>query len=110
MITPRSTGMWRESHCEFVRGAIGNGMPALLRDGDHEDDPTVVHWRLAVQAWEVWCCLQFLDAFCVGVPPKVDRFLHDIASCNHLVSLFFSSIVFVASYVDPRKSAHQNHK
>lgn len=74
--TRRSPGLWKESHCEFVREAIGDGMLALLRDGDHEDDPTVV--QLAVQAWEVWCCRQVLDAFCAGAPPEVDRFLHDI--------------------------------
>jgi hypothetical protein len=75
-LTRRSPGLWKESHCEFVRGAIGDGMLALLRDGDHEDDPTIV--QLAVQAWEVWCCRQVLDAFCAGAPPEVDRFLNDI--------------------------------
>ncbi|KAI0300956.1 hypothetical protein BC826DRAFT_1183607 [Russula brevipes] len=75
-LTRRSPGLWKESHCEFVRQAIGDGMLALLRDGDHEDDPTVV--QLAVQAWEVWCCRQVLDAFCAGAPPEVDRFLSDV--------------------------------
>jgi hypothetical protein len=75
-LTRRSPGLWKESHCEFVREAIGDGMLALLRDGDHEDDPTIV--QLAIQAWEVWCCHQVLDAFCAGAPPEVDRFLHDI--------------------------------
>ncbi len=69
-------GLWKESHCELVRGAIGDGMLALLRDGDHENDPTVV--QLAIQAWEVWCCQQILGAFCAGVSPEVDRFLNDI--------------------------------
>ncbi len=75
-LTRRSPGLWKESHGEFVREAIGDGMLALLRDSDHEDDPTIV--QLAVQAWEVWCCRQVLDAFCAGAPPEVDRFLHDI--------------------------------
>jgi hypothetical protein len=75
-LTRRSPGLWKESHCEFVREAIGDGMLALLRDGDHEDDPTIV--QLAIQAWEVWCCHQVLDAFCAGAPPEVDRFLRDI--------------------------------
>jgi uncharacterized phage infection (PIP) family protein YhgE len=75
-LTRRSPGLWKESHCEFIREAIGDGMLALLRDGDHEDDPTVV--QLAIQAWEVWCCRQVLDAFCAGAPPEVDRFLHDV--------------------------------
>lgn len=75
-LTRRSPGLWKESHCEFVREAIGDGMLALLRDSDHEDDPTIV--QLAVQAWEVWCCRQVLDAFCAGAPPEVDRFLRDI--------------------------------
>jgi hypothetical protein len=66
-LTRRSPGLWKESHCEFIRGAIGDGMLALLRDGDHEDDPTIV--QLAIQAWEVWCCRQVLDAFCAGAPP-----------------------------------------
>src|SRR6266478_2583503 len=57
-LTRRSPGLWKESHCEFVREAIGDGMLALLRDGDHEDDPTIV--QLAIQAWEVWCCRQVL--------------------------------------------------
>ncbi|KAH9037823.1 hypothetical protein EDB85DRAFT_1934721 [Lactarius pseudohatsudake] len=67
---------WKESHCDLVRDAIGDGMLALLREGDHESDPTVV--QLAIQAWEVWCCQQVLDAFCAGVSPEVDRFLNDI--------------------------------
>jgi len=71
-----ASGSWKESHCELVRDAIGDGMLALLRDGDHENDPTVV--QLAIQAWEVWCCQQVLDAFCAGVSPEVDRFLNDI--------------------------------
>ena len=75
-LTRRSPGLWKESHCEFVREAIGDGMLALLRDGDHEDDPTIV--QLAIQAWEVWCCHQVLNAFCSGAPPEIDRFLHDI--------------------------------
>jgi predicted nuclease with TOPRIM domain len=75
-LTRRSPGLWKESHCEFVREALGDGMLALLRDGDHEDDPTIV--QLAIQAWEVWCCHQVLDAFCAGAPPEVDRFLRDI--------------------------------
>jgi predicted nuclease with TOPRIM domain len=75
-LTRRSPGLWNESHCEIVRQAIGDGMLALLRDGDHENDPTVV--QLAIQAWEVWCCRQVLDSFCAGSPPEVDRFLNDI--------------------------------
>ncbi|KAH9960812.1 hypothetical protein BC827DRAFT_1155571 [Russula dissimulans] len=75
-LTRRSPGLWKESHCELIREAIGDGMLALLRDGDHEDDPTIV--QLAVQAWEVWCCRQVLDSFCAGAPPEVDRFLNDI--------------------------------
>lgn len=71
-----SPDLWKESHCELVREAIGDGMLALLRDGDHENDPTVV--QLAIQAWEVWCCRQVLDAFCAGIPSEVDRFLNDI--------------------------------
>jgi hypothetical protein len=75
-LTRRSPGLWNESHCELVREAIGDGMLALLRDGDHEDDPTIV--QLAVQAWEVWCCRQVLDSFCAGIQPEVDSFLNDI--------------------------------
>ena len=75
-LTRRSPGLWKESHCEFIREAIGDGMLALLRDSDHEEDPTIV--QLAVQAWEVWCCRQILDAFCAGAPPEVDRFLQDV--------------------------------
>jgi hypothetical protein len=75
-LTRRSPGLWNESHCELVREAIGDGMLALLRDGDHEDDPIIV--QLAVQAWEIWCCRQVLDAFCAGIQPEVDRFLNDI--------------------------------
>jgi hypothetical protein len=71
-----SPGLWKESHCEFIREAIGDGMLTLLRDGDHEDDPTIV--QLAIQAWEVWCCRQVLDSFCAGAPPEVDRFLNDV--------------------------------
>ena len=75
-LSRRSPGLWKESHCELVREAIGDGMLSLLRGGDHEDDPTVV--QLAIQAWEVWCCRQVLDAFCAGAPPEVDRFLNDV--------------------------------
>jgi len=75
-LTRCSPGLWKESHCEFIREAIGDGMLALLRDGDHEDDPTIV--QLAVQAWEVWCCRQVLDSFCAGAPPELDRFLNDV--------------------------------
>jgi uncharacterized phage infection (PIP) family protein YhgE len=106
-LTRRSPGLWKESHCEFIREAIGDGMLSLLRDGDHEDDPTVV--QLAIQAWEVWCCRQVLDAFCAGAPPEVDRFLHDVfremqSSGEHL------SIGIVASYADFRKITYQNRK
>jgi hypothetical protein len=75
-LTRCAPSLWKESHCELVREAIGDGMLALLRDGDHENDPTVV--QLAIQAWEVWCCQQVLDAFCAGIPSEVDRFLNDI--------------------------------
>jgi hypothetical protein len=94
-LTRRSPGLWKESHCEFVREAIGDGMLALLRDGDHEDDPTIV--QLAIQAWEVWCCHQVLDAFCAGAPPEVDRFLHDIfrEMQSSGENLFYFSIVLV---------------
>jgi hypothetical protein len=93
-LTRRSPGLWKESHCEFIRSAIGDGMLALLRDGDHEDDPTIV--QLAVQAWEVWCCHQVLDAFCAGAPPEVDRFLHDIFREMQLSGeIIFFSIVLV---------------
>ena len=74
LLTRRSPGLWKESHCEFIREAIGDGMLTLLRDGDYEDDPTVV--QLAIQAWEVRCCRQVLDSFCAGAPPEVDRFLN----------------------------------
>jgi hypothetical protein len=94
-LTRRSPGLWKESHCEFVREAIGDGMLALLRDGDHEDDPTIV--QLAIQAWEVWCCNQVLDAFCAGAPPEVDRFLrdifHEMQSSGEI--LFFSIVLIV---------------
>jgi hypothetical protein len=78
-LTRRSPGLCqhrKESHCEVVREAIGDGMLALLRDGDHEDDPTIV--QLAIQPWQVWCCRQVLDSFCAGAPPEVDRFLNDV--------------------------------
>jgi hypothetical protein len=108
-LTRRSPGLWKESHCEFVREAIGDGILALLRDGDHEDDPTIV--QLAIQAWEVWCCHQVLDAFCAGAPPEVDRFLRDIFHEMQLSGeKFFFSIVLVAGHVNPRKSTYQNRK
>ena len=75
-VAPGSCQRRKESHCELIREAIGDGMLALLRDGDHEDDPTIV--QLAIQAWEVWCCRRVLDAFCAGAPPEVDRFLNDV--------------------------------
>ncbi|KAA1467668.1 hypothetical protein DENSPDRAFT_257400 [Dentipellis sp. KUC8613] len=75
-LSRRNGDLSKESDCEIVRNSIGEGMLELLRDGDHEQDPTVV--QLAVQAWEVWCCRQILDAFCFGVPPDVDRFLSEI--------------------------------
>ena len=94
-LTRRSPGLWKESHCEFVREAIGDGLLALLRDSDHEDDPTIV--QLAIQAWEVWCCHQVLDAFCAGAPPDVDRFLRDIfrEMQSSGENLFYFSIVLV---------------
>jgi len=64
-LTRRSSGLWEESHCEFIRETIGDGMLPLLRDGDHEDDPTVV--QLAIQAWEVWCCWGTLNVCAPGV-------------------------------------------
>ncbi|KAI0058184.1 hypothetical protein BV25DRAFT_1841171 [Artomyces pyxidatus] len=69
-------GLWTESDCEFVREAIGDGMLQLLRDGSHEEDPTVV--QLAVQAWQVWSCRQILESFCFGVFPEADRFLEAV--------------------------------
>jgi len=75
-LSRRSPDSWKESHSEFIREAISDGMLALLRDGDHEGDPTIV--QLAIQAWEVWCCRQVLDSFCAGASPEVDRFLNDV--------------------------------
>lgn len=48
----------------------------LVKDGDHEQDPTVV--QLAIQAWEVSCCRQIFEAFCWGIPPQVDQFLSEV--------------------------------
>ena len=95
-LTRRSPGLWKESHCEFIREAIGDGMLALLRDGDHEDDPTVV--QLAVQAWEVWCCRQVLDSFCAGAPPEVDCFLNDVFREMQSSGKPFLSIVLRADH------------
>src|SRR5258708_1685204 len=100
------------AHLAYGRSRMANSFAkplAILRDGDHEDDPTIV--QLAVQAWEGWCCRQVLDAFCAGAPPEVDRFLHDIfhemqSSGGNL----FLSIVLVASHVDPLKYTYQNRK
>ena len=101
-LTRRSPGLWKESHCEFIREAIGDGMLALLRDGDHEDDPTVV--QLAVQAWEVWCCRQVLDSFCAGAPPEVDRFLNDVFRDMQSSGKPFLSIVLRADHAHIRES------
>jgi hypothetical protein len=90
-LSRRSPGLWKESHCEFIREAIGDGMLALLRDGDHEDDPTIV--QLAVQAWEVWCCRQVLDSFCAGAPPEIDRFLNDVFREMQSSGKLFLSII-----------------
>lgn len=102
-LTRRSPGLWKESHCEFIRAAIGDGMLALLRDGDHEDDPTVV--QLAVQAWEVWCCRQVLDSFCAGTPPEVDRFLNDVFREMQSSGKSFLSIARCVHHTDCRNHA-----
>ena len=105
-LTRRSPGLWKESHCEFIREAIGDGMLALLRDSDHEEDPTIV--QLAIQAWEVWCCRQVLDAFCAGAPPEVDRFLHDIFREMQLSGEYFLVsdlllIMLTLTYQNPKQ-------
>ncbi|THH14265.1 hypothetical protein EW146_g6049, partial [Bondarzewia mesenterica] len=75
-LSRRNGDLSKESDCEIVRNSIGEGMLELLKDGDHEEDPTVV--QLAVQAWEVWCCKQIVHSFCFGVSPEVDRFLSEV--------------------------------
>ena len=102
-LSRRSPGLWKESHCEFIREAIGDGMLTLLRDGDHEEDPLVV--QLAIQAWEVWCCRQVLDSFCVGAPPEVDRFLNDVFREMQSSGKPFLSIVRCVHYSDFRNHA-----
>ena len=104
-----SPGLWKESHCELVREAIGDGMLALLRDGDHENDPTVV--QLAIQAWEVRCCQQVLDAFCAGIPVEVDRFLNDIFREMQSSGRLFVSISYLIPIALTPKHLHtQNRK
>jgi hypothetical protein len=68
--------VWTSAQLEMARAALGDGMLALLKDSDHEEDPSVV--QLAVQAWEVRCCEAILNSFCFGVTPEVDQFLHAI--------------------------------
>ena len=97
-LTRRSPGLWKESHCEIIREAIGDSMLALLRDGDHEGDPTIV--QLAIQAWEVWCCRQVLDPFCAGAPPEVDRFLNDVFREMQSSGKSYLSITHCVHYTD----------
>ncbi|KAI0034223.1 hypothetical protein K488DRAFT_84197 [Vararia minispora EC-137] len=72
-LSRRGPSSWTPAQAEVIQNALGDGMLGLLRDRDHEEDPSLV--QLAVQAWEVRCCQDILDAFCVGLTPEVDRFL-----------------------------------
>lgn len=88
--------LWRESDREIIRRAMGEGMCDLVKDGDHEQDPTVV--QLAIQAWEVWCCRQVFEAFCWGIPPQVDQFLNEVfremqITGTYLASLYPSKLI-----------------
>lgn len=82
--------LWRESDREIVRRAMGEGMCDLVKDGDHEQDPTVV--QLAIQAWEVWCCRQAFEAFCWGIPPQVDQFLNEVFREMQITGTYSASL------------------
>ena len=60
-------------------------MLELLRECDHNGDPTVV--QLAIQAWETWCCKQILDSFCFGLPPEISKFLNEVFREMQLVGM-----------------------
>ncbi|KAI0322733.1 hypothetical protein OF83DRAFT_424645 [Amylostereum chailletii] len=75
-LSRREGRSWKKADCELVRASIGGGMLELLKECDHEEDPTVV--QLAVQAWEVAWCERLMNAFCHGLPPDVDSFLRDV--------------------------------
>jgi hypothetical protein len=72
-LSRRESSVWTEAQADIIRATLGDSMLAFLRDGDHSEDPSLV--QLAIQAWEVRCCQDILDAFCVGLSPEVDRFL-----------------------------------
>ena len=75
----------KESDFDIVRNSIGEGMLELLRECDHNGDPTVV--QLAIQAWETWCCKQILDSFCFGLPPEISKFLNEVFREMQLVGM-----------------------
>lgn len=72
-VLDRRVDLTRPSDREFIEHALGTQMADLLARRDHAADPTLL--QFAVQAWEVVCVNQILDAFCFGLPQEVDDML-----------------------------------
>ena len=77
----RRVDLTRPSDRDFLDRALGGQMLDLLAKRDHSADPTFL--QFAVQAWEVVCLNQILDAFCFGLPPDVDDVLTAVFERMH---------------------------
>ncbi|KAJ3537980.1 hypothetical protein NM688_g6588 [Phlebia brevispora] len=80
-VLDRKVDLSRLSDRDFVEHALGTQMAELLAKRDHAADPTLL--QFAVQAWEVVCVNQILDAFCFGLPPEVDDILTAVFERMH---------------------------
>lgn len=61
------------SDFRILHPAIGEGTTRLLREQNHQADPTFV--QFAIQAWEVACVGKLMTPFCCGVSDPVQQVL-----------------------------------
>lgn len=80
-VLDRRIDLSRLSDREFIEGALGRQIAELLARRDHAADPTLL--QFAIQAWEVVCVNQILDAFCFGLPAEVDDILAAVFDRMH---------------------------
>ena len=80
-VLDRRVDLSRTSDRDFLDRALGPQMTDLLGRRDHAADPTL--FQFAIQAWEVVCVNQILDAFCFGLPQEVDDILAAVFERMH---------------------------
>ncbi|KAF7796470.1 hypothetical protein EIP86_007647 [Pleurotus ostreatoroseus] len=80
-VLDRRVNLTRLSDREAIENALGRQIADLLARRDHAADPTLL--QFAIQAWEIVCVNQILDAFCFGLPAEVDDILAAVFERMH---------------------------